>query len=661
MKNTQISNAEVDDAVLERFTVRFNLEKFIEIFAKEEPNKLGVWYKEETEKQKQMGIKYPKVDMREFDRKENYEIYYPDSVKYLTQNVFLSQQGAYYVNSVNTDGAIIPTEMPDKSFSKFLAKFPLDMKTYFIKHYAKVYSLCVSPSDPKIFKKGDVDYLNLFQGYKFDGLKRNQLICDGKQTEVRFIWEHIRKMWCNSNQLMFEEVQRWISALIAGRRKMRTAIYLKGQMGIGKGKIVDFLANIIGNLNSLILNTEHAFTGQFNGQLAGKTFVNLNEIVSGSRDDWISLYNRLKPWITDDYMTFRDLYTKPVVLKNLCSFIMTGNHDMFKLESSTGSDRRFIILDSCDTLENTAYYVKLDEFTANDKVQEAFYWNCVDNYDPKYNEQQTIKTLPITETKQNMILKTLSTITQYLKSRLEEEDFFNTPYKKTTLHEDYRSWQRAHPTRSKPFDLHEFCNELTKEYKDVIQLKQVRIPNEEGIKVPIKDCFVIDGKKLYETMKKKGYISKFDDICDSYKSDSENIQQNLYNQNLKITDMIEYWQLEQQKIEIEQKQKILEMKMLGCYDEYLSKKLNMTKKSDPLEDGVDKTIQTISQKKHAKRIIPTTKQIKEAKVLNKYLESKNEAELESNSVSITVSSKEALNKTRLELNAKLGNIFQIEF
>lgn len=60
----------------------------------------------------------------------------------------------------------------------------------------------------------------------------------------------------------------------------------------------------------------------------------------------LKAYNKLKPYITDETMTYRNLYEKLKTMLNLTSFIMGGNYDMLKLDDPTkGEDRRIKIND----------------------------------------------------------------------------------------------------------------------------------------------------------------------------------------------------------------------------------------------------------------------------------------------------------------------------
>lgn len=596
VKKSEVDIVDIDENLMKKFVERFSLKKLAELAEEEEETTKRVYTQKKCDELRDMGVKNPKPILC---KSKEYELCYPKTIKYLNENIFMSDTGVYYISSTSDDGVIMPKEMTKDQLTNFKLKFPNDIRTYFEKYSLNVYHIVVNQQMPRIYEKNDVLYLNLFQGYKFDGKQRNKEICDKNKDKVKFIWDHIHKIWCNNNDIYFKEIKNWICALLVGKRKLKTAIYLKGKMGIGKGKICDLLTWIIGNLNCITLINEHAFTGQFNGQLAGKTFVNLNEIVN-SHDDFVSLYNRLKAWITDDMMTFRDLYSKPICLQNLCSFILSGNHDMFKLENGSGNDRRFIIVDTSDNMPNDDYLSKLNEYCiTDDKVKEAFYWDCVDNYDVNYNEQISIKKLPISQTKQTMILKTLSIVTQYLKDRLIDPDFFIDPFVKRHFHADYLSWHQARQKIMKtrnPVNAHDFFTELMRDYKEVfIEKDQIRVKG-----VPTKNVLLCNAQSLFSFMDKKGYISKHDEINEIYKSVKK--VEDVKEKNIYSSIETEYWELERQKLELQDKQDVLEMKMNGTYLDFMRMQ---DQKNDPLEYGINEVEQKIEPKKELiiKRII----------------------------------------------------------
>jgi hypothetical protein len=51
----------------------------------------------------------------------------------------------------------------------------------------------------------------------------------------------------------------------------------------------------------------------------------------------------------------------------------------------------------------------------------AFFWHCIDNYDPKFNELADLKLLPVSESKKAMISQSLDSATIFLKACVNAE------------------------------------------------------------------------------------------------------------------------------------------------------------------------------------------------------------------------------------------------
>jgi hypothetical protein len=180
---------------------------------------------------------------------------------------------------------------------------------------------------------------------------------------------------------------------------------------------------------------------EFNGSLLGVGLCLLDEIVHDF-GSFKSLYNKLKPYITDDTMSYRNLYEKLKQLLNMTSFIMSGNYDMLKLDDPTkGEDRRIKINDVSETLKNEEYAKQLDKYLIDEDVIYAFFWDCIDNFDSEFNELHELKKLPMTETKKNMIVLSLDSSICYLKSKINDGSIMNNYIKPKDLYENYK--QRA--------------------------------------------------------------------------------------------------------------------------------------------------------------------------------------------------------------------------
>ena len=144
-------------------------------------------------------------------------------------------------------------------------------------------------------------------------------------------------------------------------------------MGVGKSSIVRFISLVMGLYNTITLSNENVFMGEFNGSLCGKALCFLDEIVHNF-NDFKSLYNKLKPYIKDETMTYRNLYEKLKTMLNLTSFIMGGNYDMLKLDDPTkGEDRRIKINDVLKILKSSEYFKQLDDYINDEDVQYAFF------------------------------------------------------------------------------------------------------------------------------------------------------------------------------------------------------------------------------------------------------------------------------------------------
>jgi len=116
----------------------------------------------------------------------------------------------------------------------------------------------------------------------------------------------------------FEYDKKWFMKLVNGN-KLKTMLYIKGKMGIGKGSVANFFSKVLGINTSLYITNVNQIMGEFNGSLMGKALVVLDEICQDF-NDFKSLYNSLKPYITEPYISYRNLYEK-LKTKNIKKFI----------------------------------------------------------------------------------------------------------------------------------------------------------------------------------------------------------------------------------------------------------------------------------------------------------------------------------------------------
>jgi hypothetical protein len=304
---------------------------------------------------------------------EDYEKIYVKTIAYIKANIYHGYDSMYYVLNKNKDGHILPLEYTDAAFkSTFQKYFSVNINKWF-NSYSNKYVLCIDNTKQRSYTYNETNYLNLFTGYKFSRFdKRNEERINKGMDGVNYILNHIKETWNSKNELNYNYDHKWICKLVYGH-KLKTMIYLRGKMGRGKTQIVKFIMRVLGLHTGIVLSNDSTIMGDFNGPLMGKALCCLDEIVNNF-DSFKSLYNKLKPYITDDIMEYRNLYEKLKRLQNMTSWIMTGNYDMLKLDDpAKGDDRRLKVNDVSNEIKDRIYCDLLDKYCEDEDVIYSFF------------------------------------------------------------------------------------------------------------------------------------------------------------------------------------------------------------------------------------------------------------------------------------------------
>jgi len=279
-------------------------------------------------------------------------------------------------------------------------------------------------------------------------------------------------------------------------------LYLKGKQGIGKSSPFNLFKSVLGHKCCLYLNNDRVFN-QLNGPLMGKTLVILDEICH-DYNDFKSLGNSLKPYITEPIIGYRDLYEKMKPLKNLSSFVMSGNFDMLKLDPN-GEDRRTKINDCDNVLKEQNYYDDLQTYCEDENVIYAMFWYCIDNFDDSFNELKELKLLPVTETKKNMIRQSLDTSIIFLKHFINDvriDDFI----KPKELYSAYEEYMVEKEKKKQVMNKNTFLEKI----KDFLFIKFHY--NKKLNNCDPTNYIKIDRNKMIEYFRLKNYFDEYDEI-----------------------------------------------------------------------------------------------------------------------------------------------------
>lgn len=436
---------------------------------------------------------------------ELYEKIFPLTTTYIKQRVFHGYDSKFYVCCVNSTKSFLAKEYTVEQFnSTYKTYFPEYIKLWF-DLYASKYILTMNNERERFYKEDGHNYLNLFNGYRFSKHdKPDEEKIKRGSVGVSFIWNHIKDQFCSNDEQVFINYKNAIMKMICGL-KIKILIYMKGKMGRGKGKITNFLKEVIGLPSAMTLSNDSCFMKDFNGALMGQALVVLDEICHDF-NDFKSLYNSLKPYVTEPEMTYRHLYAAHKQLKNVSSFIMTGNHAMLRFEGNdAGPDRRILVCPMSNDLKSVEYCRTLDQFVASDDVQYSFFWYCQRNQVVDWNELEELKKIPISEEKKTMIQHSLDSIVMFLKSFVNDSAI-NKPIKPKDLFKRYDDFVSEECGKTKPFGKVSFMDRMMK-FDKFITLNTMKFGGSTTT-----SYFIIDRQKLIDDFTENHYWAKYDDI-----------------------------------------------------------------------------------------------------------------------------------------------------
>ena len=125
--------------------------------------------------------------------------------------------------------------------------------------------------------------------------------------------------------------------------KIRWAVLLQGAQGCGKTFLSVAMGAVLGRRNVRKLAATDVLNGQFNGWAYGQQMIFMEEvrIVGQNR---FSIMDRLKPCISDDEISLRELHEPARTVPNISNYVMfTNHHDALAVSDG---DRRYFVISS---------------------------------------------------------------------------------------------------------------------------------------------------------------------------------------------------------------------------------------------------------------------------------------------------------------------------
>lgn len=200
----------------------------------------------------------------------------------------------------------------------------------------------------------DGDILNLFRQYEA------REISNIYQPGIDKIISHIRDTLCNNDINIYNYVIDWMSYLVQNPEKPGTVLMMIGRPGVGKTIFWEWFADsIVGMHNSFIAATLSDITSRFNGHIASKRFILINECKGTSKHD----HEYLKTLITDNYVRLERKGQDLIQINSSHCIVITSNQrDHHFIDEH---DRRFLVVECSRDKKSNNYFSELSMMLSN--------------------------------------------------------------------------------------------------------------------------------------------------------------------------------------------------------------------------------------------------------------------------------------------------------
>ena len=91
------------------------------------------------------------------------------------------------------------------------------------------------------------------------------------------MFDFVKLIWSNNDDKVNQFLLKWLANMVKGN-KNSSCIYVKGDEGIGKSTLVDFLRDYVVGLKLFVKGKADHLKGQHNMQLLGKLFCVFEEL-----------------------------------------------------------------------------------------------------------------------------------------------------------------------------------------------------------------------------------------------------------------------------------------------------------------------------------------------------------------------------------------------
>jgi len=322
--------------------------------------------------------------------------------EYVTKYFYPLNTSQHVMVSYDEDGKPVYEIKEDQTIKKvYFNRLPKDVCDYYFKKYDKIRSLTCELNKPTLFD----NYFNTCPSF-LHALKPYDSFNNEIKNKVRVMLDCIKTIWASGDDEQYDYIIKWFSNMARGG-KNQSVLYLRGDEGIGKSTITDFMMkHVIGSRLSL-MSGSGPLLSNFNIILYSKLLVVYEELENFSTSQWQVVSSRIKRDVTSTTCSYEKKNETSFVGKNINNIIINSNVDAIKNDEG----RRYFILDLSNEKKGDSKFWDSIYKCMNNEVGEAFfsYLHTVDLSD--YHDQN----FPSTQAKQDAIVKRLESVAKFIK------------------------------------------------------------------------------------------------------------------------------------------------------------------------------------------------------------------------------------------------------
>jgi hypothetical protein len=248
----------------------------------------------------------------------------------------------------------------------------------------EVYGLGMHPGAGKFFSEDGRRYVNSFERMEVKPLEPS-----ARELET------FNFMWTRPDEKVFRDwlMQFFAHAVQHPGVKINMAPLLVGyETGSGKNTLMKVLPQLLFGRRHFTVMDSKVLQSSFSDQLADAWWVYFEELHSGvNKAERISMFNRVKPWITDDTLLVHPKGGKPFDAPNRIQVLGTSNYEDDALHLDA-SDRRWAIghiANSLSERESADIYSFLNSERAPGVLRHIFQGVSLTGFNPKGRAPET--------------------------------------------------------------------------------------------------------------------------------------------------------------------------------------------------------------------------------------------------------------------------------